>query len=48
MLRFKYMYILKGLTESDDWRDLGKFSVADSLRYGKAGNGDAGKKIVFE
>lgn len=35
-------------TESDDGRELGEVGVADALRNGEAGDGDAGEEIVLE
>ena len=35
-------------TESDDGREVGESRVADALRDGEAGDGDAGEEVVLE
>ena len=36
------------LTESEDGREVGELGVADALRDGEAGNGDAGDEVRLE
>ena len=35
-------------TEADDGREVGELGVADALRDGEAGDGDAGEEVVLE
>nr|GMC58806.1 hypothetical protein PRUPE_7G228400 [Ipomoea batatas] len=45
---FLKVHVNYKIPESDDRREIGELSVADSLRDGKAGDGDSGEKIVLE